>query len=297
VWQQYFPTLALGTVTASAFSTLTSALPDSATSRDAAVQVLDEARQARDYAVEALRLTAVKVPAIIEGVVDESSGLLDDLARVYAIKMNSIDKIIARAKTLSPLWASANAWQTSRVPARAAITRGTMTQPIFAVQVGYVFPMLQTVKDKEQDLDEMRGALRTAAHALERLCIRFLKAAGGLADPGSAAEAALATIPTTTVSDLPETLGVKTFTQGKTNGLQLLVAYEPYALTAGETAVLQYQRVDLDPGWQQVAYDASGNALGPFLVGQTVKVRTKVTNASGSREGGTRQLTLITPPS
>ncbi len=44
-----------------------------------------------------------------------------------------------------------------------------------------------------------------------------------------------------------------------------------------------------------VAYDASGNAIGPFEVGQTVKVRTRVTNTSGSRDGGVRQLTLIAP--
>ena len=60
--------------------------------------------------------------------------------------------------------------------------------------------------------------------------------------------------------------------------------------------MLQYQRLDVDADWQDVPYDASGNALGPFQVGQTVKVRTRVTNASGSREGGVRQLTLLAPP-
>ena len=115
-------------------------------------------------------------------------------------------------------------------------------------------------------------------------------------DPGTPAEAALDTIPTSTQSSLPETLGIRTFTQGGTNGLQLLIAYEPYSLEAGETAVLQYRRVDLDPDWIDVPFDASGNAIGPFAVGETVRVRTKVTNSAGSREGGARQLTLIAPP-
>ena len=60
-------------------------------------------------------------------------------------------------------------------------------------------------------------------------------------------------------------------------------------------AVLQYMRVGIDADWTTVAYDASGNAIGPFEVGQTVKVRTRVTNTSGSRDGGVRQLTLIAP--
>ena len=49
--------------------------------------------------------------------------------------------------------------------------------------------------------------------------------------------------------------------------------------------------------WKYKApYDASGNAFGPFTVGQTIRIRTSVTNTHGTRTGGVRQLTLIAPP-
>ena len=44
------------------------------------------------------------------------------------------------------------------------------------------------------------------------------------------------------------------------------------------------------------AYDPRGNAIGPFTVGQAIRVRTTVTNTHGTRTGGVRQLTLIAPP-
>ena len=116
-------------------------------------------------------------------------------------------------------------------------------------------------------------------------------------DPGSPEEAALASIPTTSTSQLPETLGIKFFSQGGTGGLQLLIQYEPYDLEEGDTATLEWMVVDTDTGFtHSVPFDASGNALGPFAVGQTVRIRTSVTNTHGTRTGGVRQLTLITPP-
>lgn len=175
--------------------------------------------------------------------------------------------------------------------------------PNHALQVANFFLLEQTVKHKEQDVDDFRDGLRTAARTLETLRrtaepigIRFLKAAQGTADPGTPAEAALETIPTTTASSLPETLGIRSFAQGGTDGLQLLVAYEPYSLEPGDMSVLQYKRLDVDADWLERPYDASGNAIGPFQVGERVRVRTKVSNSSDPREGSQRQLTLIAPP-
>jgi hypothetical protein len=203
---------------------------------------------------------------------------------------------VSRGRLLAPVWAAANDYQDAQDPSRPAIIVGTATQAWFLTLLNSFGGVQQTVATGVEALDRARGALRRAARELETLCIRFLKAAKGIAEPGSAAEEALDTIPTETTSNLPETLGIRTFSQGGQGGLQLLVAYEPYSLEPGETAVLQYKRVDQDADWLETPYDASGNALGPFAVGQTVQVRTRVTNASGSREGGTRQLTLIAPP-
>ena len=193
------------------------------------------------------------------------------------------------------MWKAANTWLLSRVPPQEQILFGSAGAEDFADRLEGYGLLTQAVKDKGLDDDKATDALAKAAREVEKLCIRFLKAARGIAEPGSAEESSLDTIPTTTSSNLPDTLRMTTFSQGGTDGLQLLAAYAPYGLEPGETAVLQYKRVDIDSDWQSVPYDASGNAIGPFVAGQTVKARTRVTNTGGSRDGGVRQLTLIAP--
>ena len=83
--------------------------------------------------------------------------------------------------------------------------------------------------------------------------------------------------------------------QGGNDGLHLLVAYEPYDEPDVTAKILRWMIVGVDADWNKVAVDPGGKALGPFVVGQVVRVRTKVTDARGSREGGERQLTVLQP--
>ncbi len=296
VWQQFFPTLKLGTIGLAEFTTMVGALPSQAQSRDNKVQTVDNARQAGDFSWLELRLISLKVPKIIEGVIDPGSGLLDDLGKVYGIVPWSADKTTARCGLLGPVWDSANIWQAAQIPARPAIVRKGVSQGGFMIKIALYFQLAQAEKTADHLLDDARRVLREAARSLEIYSMRFLTAALGMSDPGSPEEQALQTIPTTTTSQLPDTLGIKYFTQGGTNGLQLLITYEPYHLEPGETAKIEWMILDTDPSFTHSApYDASGNALGPFTIGQTVRIRTTVTNTHGTRTGGVRQLTLITP--
>ena len=297
VWTQYFATLKLGTVGVTEFTALKDALPNLAAVRDQEVQDVDTARQLVDFSWQELRLISLKVPKIIAGVIDSGSGLLDDLAKVYAVIPWSPDKITKRCGLLGPVWKSADDWQLAQVPARPVIVRKGVTQGAFMSKIAAYFPLAQGEKTADHNLDTARTTLRESARIVELYCIRFLEAALGLSDPGSPEESALASIPTTSTSQLPETLGIKFVSQGGTGGLQLLIQYEPYDLEEGDTATLEWMVVDTDTGFtHSVPFDASGNALGPFAVGQTVRIRTSVTNTHGTRTGGVRQLTLITPP-
>ena len=297
VWLQYFSTLKLGAIGLAQFIALKDALAGLAQVRDNNGQLVDGARQAASFSWLELRLISLKVPKILEGVIDPGSGLLDDLDKVYAVTPWSPDKTTKRCGLLGPVWEAADAWQLAQSPARPVIVRKGVNQSAFMSKLAAYFPLFNAEKAADFHMGEARQALRTAARNVEVLCIRFLTAALGLSDPDSAEEQALKTIPTTTTSDLPETLGIKLFTQGGTNGLQLIIQYEPYQLEPGETATLEWMVVDTDVSFNHsVAYDPSGNAIGPFTVGQTIRVRTTVTNTHGTRTGGVRQLTLIAPP-
>lgn len=295
VWQQHFASLTLGATDSAAFVLLTNALTTHAQERDNAVQTLDQARQARDFAAQSLRNAGLRVPKIIEGRLDPESGLIDDLDKVYAIRPRSFDQVLARGRKLLPVWTAANVWLAAQVPPQPPIESGVLDVDDFNDALDAFGPLMQAVANAEERDNASRDALNDASRDVEKLCIRFLSAARGIATPGSPAEAALDTIPTSASSNLPDALRMLTFSQGGVDGLQLLAAYAPYSLKPDETAVLQYLRLDIDADWQSVPYDASGNAIGPFEVGQTVKARTRVTNTSGSREGGVRQLTLIAP--
>ena len=51
-----------------------------------------------------------------------------------------------------------------------------------------------------------------------------------------------------------------------------------------------------DAGFMHSApLDASGNALGPFTVGQTVRIITETSNSSGTRTTAPRTITLEVP--
>jgi hypothetical protein len=113
-----------------------------------------------------------------------------------------------------------------------------------------------------------------------------------LADEGTPGFDALAGITTTTTSPLPDTLGIRAVRQGGTNGLQVLVSYEPSTIEPDETRELQYMRDGIDADWTTIAVDASGNALGPFVVGQTIRLRTAVSNSHGTRNSGPRRLVI-----
>ncbi len=295
VWQEHFDDLTLGATSSNAFATLTAGLPELAQTRDDRTQALDEARQARDVSYQALTNVSIRVPKIIEGRLDPESGIIDDLDKVYAIRPRSFDKTEARGRKLLPVWRAADTWLAAQVPPQQQITMGPFDSDLFSDELDNFGPLTQAVANAEERDDAGRDALYAAARDVEKLCIRFLKAATGMAEPGTPAADSLDTIPTTTESNLPDALRVTTFSQGGVDGLQLIAAYAPYALDPDETAVLQFMRVDIDADWQSVPYDASGNAIGPFEIGQTVKARTRVTNTSGSRDGGTRQLTLISP--
>lgn len=298
VWDRFFTGLVIGATGQDDYNDATQALSALAQVRDNATQAVDQARQTHDLAFGTLRALALQVPKIIEGVVDEKSGLIDDLDKVYAIYPSTPAKAVSRGQALAPLWAAANAWQAAQTPTRPPIVRGTATQAIF-VQKLQAFPVTkETVAAQELALDVARGDLRRGVAAVDRLNKRFLVAATGMVDPGSAAADALETIPTSSQSPLPDTLSIRTFAQGGAGGLQLVVTYEAYDWAEpGVDELVQWMVVGVDPGWDHaVPAVAGGNAFGPFTAGQTVRVRTKVTNGSGSREGGVRQLTIQAPP-
>jgi hypothetical protein len=156
-------------------------------------------------------------------------------------------------------------------------------------------PLEQAIEDTAAALSSARTALRVAATAVDRLNKRFFAKLQSEARTNAALAAALGQIGTDS-ANLPGTLGIKTILQGGADQLHLLVNYDNGTYDATATSVIEWQVVGVDNDFtHNAATDPSGNTLGPFAVGQTVKIRTRVTNANGTTTGSVRTLTMQPP--
>ncbi len=116
------------------------------------------------------------------------------------------------------------------------------------------------------------------------------------AEAGSDEALALEQIPTEQGTPVPDVIDIDTVLQGGDDGLHVLVHYEPGGGDHATTREIQWMVEGVDVDFTHTApLDASGNALGPFTVGQVVKVRTSASNSSGTRTCAVRTITIGTP--
>ena len=134
--------------------------------------------------------------------------------------------------------------------------------------------------------------LRVAATAVDRLNKRFYAKLTAEARTNAALADALAQIDTESAG-LPGTLGISGILQGGTDHLHILVSYDPGTYDGSATSTIEWMVTGVDTDFTHNApADPSGNALGPFTVGSTVQLRTRVTNSNGTTTGSVRTLTL-----
>ena len=292
-WQTYFGALIVSKMNGSGLRVLADALVTTAQLRDNKLQALDDSRQARDSICAQIHLLDVKVPALIAASLSEEPHILADLDKVYAIVAETFSACVARAQKLVPVWKATNAFLAAQTPPLSPITRNGKTVANLETLIAQATPAESAVAALESEAGTLRGTLRRDAQRVDRINKAAYKGMMALADPGTPGMDALGTISTESTSLLPDTLGIRSISQGGTNGLQVLVNFEPSAIEPGETRELQYMRDGIDADWTTIAVDASGNALGPFAVGQTIRVRTSVTNSHGTRNSGTRRLVIL----
>ncbi len=188
-----------------------------------------------------------------------------------------------------------NAFLVAAIPPRAAITAGGKGVADLTIGMNAMPALEQTVEDRAVDVTAARTDLRAAAATVDRLNKRFFSKLEAEARTNPALATALLGI-TTGSENLPGTLGIRTLLQGGVSGRQLLVSYENGTYTSGATSTVEWMVEGVDTDFTHTApADPSGNALGPFTIGQVVKLRTRVTNSNGTTTGSIRTLTILNP--
>lgn len=300
VWTQYLPTLKVAGQTPAELTALIDGFEPLVQARTDAQDTHDAAFRAVQDALLRMKVLGTRVPAIIEAHLDENASIMKEVDDLYATAPRTEGSILKRLRDLLPVWVRANAVLAAQSPAQEAIVRtvGGVTYTAASARTlldGYT-DLVKAMKDKEEQLDRKRTALRAHDRAADQLNKRWYKAVKASNDPGSDVYEALSGITTEPTTPAPDPVEINTITQGGDAGLQVLVAYTAGGGDHATTKLVKWQVVGVDADFTHSSpLDASGNALGPFTVGQTVKVITEVSNSVGTRTTAPRTITIGPP--
>lgn len=296
VINEAIPTLTVGSVTAASLLAQANALDGLAQDRDNDLASFDAANNVENLGFLAIQSLDLSLPLSAEGDLDDEvpaeSALQDLLSPVYGITPRTTELAVARGKKLVSALTKINAYLTALVPARLPITSGGKGLADLTAALAAQPALEQSVEDRAADARSARSALRQAALAVDRLNKRFYARLRAEARTNPAVAAALPQI-TTESENQPGTLGLRSILQGGADNLQILLVYDNGSYDATATSTVEWMVVGTDAGFtHSVPADPSGNSLGPFSVGQTVSLRTRVSNANGTTTGSVRTLTL-----
>ena len=300
VWKQHIPAFKVNGLLPAVLEGMIDGFEPKAQERAAAQDTFDAAVRAGRTALLKMKILGIKVAGIIDAQLSSNEAIQKDLRDAYNNVPRTESGILGRIRTLHPVWVRANTALAALTPPADPITRPLQGVPQTAAMAkalldGYT-DLLKTTDDTGEALDKKRAALRVLNRDCAVLCQNWYQAVKNTYDPGDPAYDALDGIPLPADTPLPETIDINELVQGGEDGLHVLVSYEPGGGDHATTKQVGYmvEGVDADFG-HEVDLDASGNALGPFTVGQVVKVRTKVSNSSGTQTSAVRTITIETP--
>lgn len=300
VWSAHLDTLKIGTLGHVELEGLIDGFEALVQARTAAQDEYDGAFRTAQDALLRMKVLGTKVPAIIEGHLEENRLIMKDLNDLYPTQPRAEDSILKRLHMLLPVWVRANTAMAALSPTQPPIVRvvGGVSYTAAAAKAlieGYT-ELLKITKGKQEALDATRETLRAHDRACDQLNKRFYKVARAQSDPDSPLANALDGITTEPGTPAPETIEIATVTQGGEGGLQALLAFVLGGGDHATTKVVKWKVEGVDADYtHSVPLDASGNALGPFAVGQVVTIITEVSNSSGTRTTAPRTITIQTP--
>ena len=300
VWQQHLPNMDIGGKTHADLSAYIDQFEPAAMARTVAQDGFDGAARTVSSGLAAMKKLCVLVPKLIESQLEEDALLMKDVDDLYSTPLKSEAGILRRMRDLLPVWIRANAALAAKTPPRGPIVLevGTTTYTAASAQALYEghTGRINTMKDKAVTLEQKRSDLRALDRAVDSLNKRWYKAAKVHSETKPALADALEGITTEGGGSVPETYEINELTQGGDGGLQVLASYLPGGGDHATTRNVKWKIDGVDADYVHSApLDPSGNALGPFTVGQTIVVITEVSNSVGTRTTAPRTITIQPP--
>ena len=278
------PTFELNKLTKAQHATLTDSLPTLAQIRDNKENDLTEAIAAKNNLFAKLQNLGVRLPGLIDGLLDDDDDFKDQLDAIYAVDADASEAhTLRRARLILPLWIDVNAARAAAVP-----PKGELTLDYQAVSVGssnfggdmvLAITAQKTEAERQRDVTNAKSALRTADRKTDRANKRWYQAWLQAWPKGTAeGDAAQSQIPTEQGTAQAQSLEILTLTPLPDHTVR--VNLDPSGGAHATTKELQYQL----PGETELGHSTpiTNNEMivGPFAAGANVIFRTRVANSN-----------------
>jgi len=274
----------LHNLTRTQHGTLTDSLPALAQARDNKENDLTEALAAKHDVFAKLENLAIRVPGLIDGLLDDDDDLKEQLDAIYGVDPAvSENSALRRSRLILPLWTDVNTARAAAVPPKPALTLDYLAAPVavadFSATMDLAIAKQKTEAERQRDVTNSKSALRTSDRKLDRGNKRWYRAwlkAYPLGTPEG--DAAASQIPTEQGTAQAQVLLILSAVAQPNH--TILVTLDPAGGDHATTKELQYML----PGETEFGHSTpiTGNQLtvGPFAAGASVSFRTRVSNSN-----------------
>lgn len=278
------PTFKLKNLDRTQHGTLVDSLPVLAQARDNAENNLTDALAAKNTVFAKLLDLDIRVPGVIDGVLDDEDELKDQLDAIYGVDADASENhTLRRARLVLPFWTDVNAACAAMVPPDPPITLDyqgvTVTVTDFSATIDAAIAAQKTVAEKQRLVTNAKSALRTADRKTDRGNKRWYKAWLKKYPIGTPeGDAAASQIPTEQGTAQAQVLAILSAVPQPNHSV--IVTLDPAGGLHATTKELQYMLPGETEFGHSTPITSNSMTVGPFAAGASVSFRTRVANSN-----------------
>ena len=291
-------TFELNKLTRAQHLTLCDSLPILAQARDNAENNLTDSIAAKNTVFTKIRDLAIRVPGVLDGMLDDEDELKDQLDAIFAIDAAvSENHTLRRCRLLMPFWTDVNAARAAAAPPKAELTVKYLGADVgvgeFNSTVALAIGQQKNEAEKQRLVTNAKSALRTADGKTDRANKRWYQAWLKAFPAGTPeGDAALSDVPTEQGTPAPSALEILSAVAVADHTVHLDL--DPAGGAHATTKELQYLLPGEADFGHSTAITGTMMTAGPFTVGASVSFRTRVANSNpGTVTSATKTVVVI----
>lgn len=294
IWNQFDPAFLVGTLSLAQHATDGGALLTAANNRAVAEDVGDDGRDLRNARGAWLTDLCIRFPRAIAGQLAPNDDLLNEVADVQKIVINSPDDIGARGRKVISLVTRFNVARAAAVPPQlelkvkaAMLGDPDVTIAAFTAALTALPGVLLAIEDQKAALNKTRSALQKQTLEVDRNNKRWFVAWEGNFPDGSPERDALSQIDTGPTTPVPS---AKLIDQASAQGNGAVgVTYVAGGGAHASVLLLLWKVVGVDNDFaHETVLLLGGQTVSGLPVGATVQFKTRASNSKGHTDSAVK---------